>query len=54
MRKTRKQIKQLRQAIKELRESEDNPTFQEIADTLGLKSHQLARYHYEELTKLEK
>ena len=45
MRRTRKQTKQLRKEIKELRDKE--LTFQEIADTLGLASHQLARYHYE-------
>ncbi len=46
MRKTKKQIKQLRKEIRELRDKEDL-TFQDIADITGLASHQLARYHYD-------
>ena len=45
MRKTKRQIKQLREQIKKLREEEDL-TFQEIADILGLKNHQIVQYHY--------
>lgn len=53
MRRTNKQIKQLRQQIKDLRDNVgEELTFQEIADILGLKSHQIVQYHYNKLSTL--
>lgn len=50
MRKTKQQIKILRENINKL--IQEGHTFQEIADILGLKSHQLVQYHVKQFRKL--
>lgn len=52
MRRTKRQTRELREKIAKLKEQDF--TFEEIAEMLNLKSHQIASYHYRELTKIEK